>query len=76
MRKSLLLALAAGFAVVSTFAAEAKTDRATDGVVVAVATTKKANAAAPTTKATTAPTTNPVAASTYQLERDSCCIGN
>ncbi len=76
MRKGLLLALAAGFAVVSTLPAAAKTDRATDKVVVAAATTKKPSAPAPTTNAATAPTTNAPAASTYQLERDSCCIGN
>ena len=68
MRQILLLALLTGSAAVSGYAAETKAGRTADKVVVATATVKKANPAA----------TKPAAsdAGTYQLERDSCCVGN
>jgi hypothetical protein len=76
MNRTLLLTLVACLIPVSTALAGTANDRATGKTVVAVASAKKVGGSVSAPKPALVSTAGNAASSDYQLERDSCCIGN
>jgi hypothetical protein len=76
MKRTLLLTLVACFIPVSTVLAGTAKDRAAGKTVVAAASAKKVRDSMPAPRPAVVSTTGNAASSDYQLERDSCCVGN